>query len=323
MASLRAAVSLTALAAFAVSRVAAELIPMTYCATINTASMAANSSIYQSDGLCRDFCSASNNAYAIVKDSDCWCSDYTPATGIQISTDKCSKPCPGFPSDTCGGDGSWGYIKLSAQPKGIKGGDDSSSGNDGGSQTTIKPTSPTSTAANTATTPLTIVSTVTADGTTSQVTITLPPSANNANQASNGEIGTTSSGLSTGAAVGIAVGVLGILGIIIGAAVWFWLRRKKQNQQEAAVERSNSGRGSSAGMMGTPRTEMASIWDSEQLSTGRRNSRLMPHDPRMDPFAGNIYAQANKSRESINTLQDNHDYSRKVLRTTNPDPDQD
>ncbi|KAH7030860.1 uncharacterized protein B0I36DRAFT_362665 [Microdochium trichocladiopsis] len=320
MASFRSTVSLTALAAFAAGHVAAghvaaDLIPMTFCATINTASMPANSSIYQSDGLCRDFCTLSNNAFAVIKDSNCWCSDYLPASSIQVNTNKCNKPCPGFPSDTCGGDGVWGYIKLSAQPSGVKGGDDS-----GSSQPTTEPPSPT----NTGTTPLTIVSTVTADGATSQVTITLPPSANNSgNQASNGELSTTSSGLSTGAAVGIAVGVLAVVGIIIGAAVWFWLRRRKQNQEEAAVERSNSGRGSSAGMMGTPRTEMASIWDSEQLSTGRRNSRLMPHDPRMDPFAGNIYAQANKSRESINTLQDNQDYSRKVLRTTNPDPDQD
>lgn len=65
---------------------------------------------------------------------------------------------------------------------------------------------------------------------------------------------------------------------------------------------------------------MASVWDSEQLSGNRRNSRIMPHDPRMDPFAANLYNRENKSRESINTIQDNHDYSRKVLRTTNPDP---
>jgi cell wall integrity and stress response component len=128
------------------------------------------------------------------------------------------------------------------------------------------------------------------------------------------------SGLSTGAAVGVAVGVLGFLVILGAFGVFFWLRRRKQKQEEAMVERSNSGRGSSAGMMSTPRTEMASIWDSEQLSMGRRNSRLMPHDPRMDPFAGGLYGAQNKSRESINTIQDNQDYSRKVLRTTNPDP---
>ncbi|KAJ1333685.1 cell wall integrity and stress response component [Microdochium nivale] len=353
MASLRTTVRLAAVAAFAVGHAAAELIPMTFCATFNTASMQANSSIYQSDGLCRDFCSASKNAFAIVKDSNCWCSDYTPANSIQVDTNKCNTPCPGFPSDTCGGAGVWGYIKLSAQPLGVKGGDNASPTSPPPTEippttaavpttlvptptpdppktsstrsSTTKPTAPNTNPppSNTATTPVVVVSTVTANGGTSQVTITLPASNNSNNAASNSEMSTAGEGLTTGAAVGIAVGVLGIVAIIAGVCVFFWLRRRKQTQQEAAVERSNSGRGSSAGMMGTPRTEMASIWDSEQLSTGRRNSRLMPHDPRMDPFAGNIYAQANKSRESINTLQDNHDYSRKVLRTTNPDPDQD
>jgi len=136
----------------------------------------------------------------------------------------------------------------------------------------------------------------------------------------NDTLGTTPEphgGIPTGAAVGIAVGILGFLAILCGIGVFFWLRRRRN--QEAAIQRSNSGRGSSAGMMSTPRTEMASIWDEQSMN--RRNSRIMPHDPRMDPFAGNLYSQfGNKSRESINTIQDNQDYSRKVLRTTNPDP---
>src|SRR5690606_28562476 len=59
-------------------------------------------------------------------------------------------------------------------------------------------------------------------------------------------------------------------------------------------------------------------------SAGNRNSRLLPVDPRMDPFTQGIYVRT-KSRESINTLHDDHDYSRRVhqprvLRATNPDP---
>jgi hypothetical protein len=60
---------------------------------------------------------------------------------------------------------------------------------------------------------------------------------------------------------------------------------------------------------------------------GRRPSRLLPVDPRLDPFSVGIYTRS-KSHESINTLRDDHDYSRKVhqpkvLRATNPDPDDD
>lgn len=173
--------------------------------------------------------------------------------------------------------------------------------------------------------PTTSLQTVTAGGTTQIQTVTVVPTSisegadpSESNRDPTAEDG-GGGGLATGAAVGIAIGVIGFIAIIAAVGVLFWLRRKR-NDEEAMVERSNSGRGSSAGMMSTPRTEMASVWDSEQLSGNRRNSRIMPHDPRMDPFAGNLYRSENKSRESINTIQDNHDYSRKVLRTTNPDP---
>jgi hypothetical protein len=127
--------------------------------------------------------------------------------------------------------------------------------------------------------------------------------------------------LSAGAAAGIAIGVLAIVAILLGIAIFVCLKRRKRQREEELGSRPPSHLSGSMGMMSTPTTAMASVWDGENTSTGRRSSRLMPHDPRMDPFATNIYTRfENKSRESINTLQDNQDYSRKVLRTTNPDP---
>ena len=169
-----------------------------------------------------------------------------------------------------------------------------------------------------------LVSTVTQDGSVSVATVTVypPPVApvpTGANTKESPQVEPGSKGLSTGAAVGVAVGVLGAI-ILTGAlGAFFWLRRKRRHQNQALLDRQNSVRGSSAGMMSTPRTEMASTWDGDSM--GRRNSRLMPHDPRMDPYATNIYGRFdNKSHESINTLRDDRDYSRRVLRTTNPDP---
>lgn len=82
-----------------------------------------------------------------------------------------------------------------------------------------------------------------------------------------------------------------------------------------------TGGGGIAGGAADPQPSQA--WDS-----ARRRSHLMPVDPRLDPFATGIYAtDPNKSRESFNSLQDNHDYSRRVhepsrvLRAMNPDPD--
>lgn len=62
------------------------------------------------------------------------------------------------------------------------------------------------------------------------------------------------------------------------------------------------------------------------VSAGSRRSRLMPVDPRLDPFAP-VYQQGggSGSRESVGSIQDNFDYSRRVvrgppiLRATNPD----
>lgn len=177
-------------------------------------------------------------------------------------------------------------------------------------------------------TPSQSIATITQGGITSLQTITVYPTvtANPRPDTNTAEPlsheGGDDKGLSTGAAVGVAIGVVAAVLIICGILFFTWYRRRKQNEHQSIIERSNSGRGSSAGMAGTPRTEMASIWDNENSSQGRRNSRFMPHDPRMDPFAGNIYGRfENKSRESVGSLEDNQDYSRRVLRTTNPDPD--
>lgn len=113
-------------------------VPVAYCAKLNTASMGASKlpfhglsydlelpadfafpdfSTYQSDGLCYDFC-RKEYALAIVQVNNCWCSDYIPGKSSQVSTDKCSTECPGFPDDLCGGDGLFGYMALEKKPIG-------------------------------------------------------------------------------------------------------------------------------------------------------------------------------------------------------------
>ncbi|RYP71411.1 hypothetical protein DL771_004778 [Monosporascus sp. 5C6A] len=337
---------------------------MAFCARFNTASSSAHYDTWQSNGLCHNTCQGS--AFAIVQNNNCWCSDYEPADSVTTDVNSCNMECPGYPTETCGGDGLFGYIALGPEPSGTRGAattrpttaarptttevtttvedgftttvlatvtliptpsDESTSTTPAPEQTETRETTTTTQETTERTTrtqpPTTSIETITAGGTTLLQTVTVIPtfSSSAVANSSNETPETTpepQSGIPTGAAVGIAVGIIGFLAILCGIGIFFWLRRRRRDQ-EAAMERSNSGRGSSAGMMSTPRTEMASIWDEQ--SGNRRNSRIMPHDPRMDPFAGNLYSQfGNKSRESINTIQDNQDYSRKVLRTTNPDP---
>lgn len=80
---------------------------------------------YQSNGLCYNFC-LSDYAFAVLKGADCYCSDYIP--GSTTSNDDCNIPCPGYPDDLCGNDGSglYAYISLpNHQASGTEGGSSS------------------------------------------------------------------------------------------------------------------------------------------------------------------------------------------------------
>lgn len=146
----------------------------------------------------------------------------------------------------------------------------------------------------------------------------MPTQATQATQATNQiKSGSRSSGggLETGGVVGIVVGVIAGVLAIAGLSLFFYFRHKKQNQDESSI------RGSLSGMIGG-RPDMSAAPGSPG-STGNRSSTLQI-DPRMDPFKQGLYARSG-SHESVNTLRDDHDYSRriqqpKVLRATNPDP---
>jgi cell wall integrity and stress response component len=134
--------------------------------------------------------------------------------------------------------------------------------------------------------------------------------------------------LGTGAIAGIAVGVVGAVAIAAGAAAFWFFKRRKRNQDDDYQD-DPSVRGSSSGQVGSANPEMAMAGGSQASpnSNSNRNSTLQI-DPRMDPFQQGLYIRPTGSHESINTLRDDHDYSRriqqpKVLRATNPDANPD
>lgn len=145
------------------------------------------------------------------------------------------------------------------------------------------------------------------------------------------------SGLGTGATVGIAVGVIGVLAVVAIFLFMYCLKKRRRERDGEGLFSTSSRRGSSPGILGTPKTGEVSetrfgeglngaVWDV----SNKRRSHLMPVDPRLDPFAKGIYVRdQNKSHDSIGSLQDNHDYSRRIqeppriLRAVNPDPDVD
>lgn len=75
----------------------------------------ADSSIYQSNGLCSGFC-VDDYAFAVLQYDGCWCSDYAPAT----EADGCDRACPGYGFESCGGIGVYGYIQLKKKVAGTQ-----------------------------------------------------------------------------------------------------------------------------------------------------------------------------------------------------------
>jgi len=315
-----------------------------YCSTLNTASTGANSSLYQSMGLCSGFCNTNGNnyAFAVLKSNECWCSDYVP--GVQLGLEGCSTPCPGYPDDLCGGDGEFGYVQLVKAALGTKGAISSSPALTAPAPpppttpklTTTPPPTPSkdreSVPPTSTWTPTPIVSLETVTGQVRTVTVT-PTAPPNTVTAVNP---TKSKGLGTGSAVGIAIGVVLIVTAICGLIIWLWFRKRRQ---QAAAEAQDSQRSSTAGF-GSPgglitrsmsensRFVLASngktvVGGFEPETPGSHSSRLSTHglkpvDPRLNPW-GSGYR--NQSRESINTVHDSQDYSRKILGVANPDLD--
>jgi cell wall integrity and stress response component len=147
---------------------------------------------------------------------------------------------------------------------------------------------------------------------------------------------TSTHGLNTGQAVGLTIGLVALIAVI-GAVIFFCVRKRRQN---AAAEPFDDVRGDSSSgplpkrtmsetsryMLGTDGRQVVEGWEPEDEVAGSRRSRLVPVDPRLDPFAP-VYQRGDgsKSRESVATIRDDHDYSRRVhggrpiLRATNPD----
>lgn len=180
--------------------------------------------------------------------------------------------------------------------------------------------------------------TLTGEVHTVTVTPTVPPNS--------GQLGQLTSkskkgGLSTGGAVGLTIGLVALVALIAAIVYFCWRRRQKEKEaEEDAID--NSRRTSSAGLGGPIPSRTMSENSRYVLNTdgrqviesyegdmadipGSRRSRLMPVDPRLNPRAPLYQRGENKSRESVNTIRDDHDYSRPVhqqgpiLRATNPD----
>ncbi|CAL3967943.1 unnamed protein product [Diplocarpon coronariae] len=318
-----------------------------YCSSFNTAETPRNASIYQSNSLCTEYCEGGvgrSYAYAIVSYQECYCSDYAPST----TTTGCDTKCPGWQAELCGGSDLYGYLELLSNPSGTRGPSSATP-----TQVSIPVASPTSTSttktstSSTTTTsssqsskwtpiPSTLLDTAIPGVTRTIIdTPTVPPSSPATTSASKSK----GDGLGTGGAVGLTVGLVAMIALIV-AGIFFWLRKRRQDRAIASQElgRKESSAGfavatipsrtmseNSRYVLGTDGRRVVENWEPGEVEEIRR-SRLVPVDQRLDPFSAVYQRGDNKSTESINTIRDDHDYSRrvasgpaKILRATNPD----
>lgn len=174
---------------------------------------------------------------------------------------------------------------------------------------------------------ITSVQTVTSDGTIVYQTVTTIASAGSSGN----------SGLSKGAIAGLVIGILVVLAAFVAGAILYRRHRKNQLRAEqaplAAAMAGSHRRGSSAGIMsktGTISSNGYGLPMEEDMSYNSPSKRMSmkPMDPRLNyKQTFGLYRVA--SHDSINTIRDDQDYSRRVheppraLRVFNPDPTDD
>ncbi|KAH8701751.1 hypothetical protein BGW36DRAFT_104653 [Talaromyces proteolyticus] len=286
-------------------------------------------STFQSNGLCQEQCNA-DYAFGVVLWKDCWCTNYIPAE--QNSVSDCDSTCPGYPDDLCGNRSKnlYGYIAMSnVKPSGTSsatatGSATSTASSGSTTQTTPSNSDPSSsTGQNTAPT----VSVQTVAGQPVTITIGNPSSAE-----STGASASTSSkpsSLSGGAIAGIVIGTLVGVGALAALGLWFFFFGRRRNEEseksptpESRYDPSVMGGGSENRRQskGSQMSFMPNFMNQQQKSPTSPNDFLSPNkgftDNRMKKDAA-LYP--NGSRHSAVSLRDNEDYSRPVLRLTNPD----
>ncbi|OKO99867.1 Cell wall integrity and stress response component 4 [Penicillium subrubescens] len=279
---------------------------LAYCATDNTgSSFSAVSDTYQSNGACEETCA--DYALGILQGKNCWCSNVAPSSSSRKSTSECSTGCPGYPDDSCGSasKGVYAYVKITGNSvTSTEGGSSSSTTTSSTSSTTSDSTTPTGS----------VVKETTSAGEVKTITVSAASQTGVQDSSSANAAATGSSKLSGGSIAGIVIGVIGGLALV-GALiflVFFYRKRARsaspipstadmtenRNSQASSFARGIFPQGHSHDLSGS-----SSLGRKHTFTDNRLKTDIYPNGP----------------RDSSVSLQDNEDYSRPVLRLTNPD----
>ncbi|KAI9670260.1 MAG: hypothetical protein M1831_006474 [Alyxoria varia] len=283
---------------------------------------------FQSSGYCQKLCTNKNKPVMALKNGDeCYCGDLLPPSGDSAGKSDCDSPCSGYDQDNCGGSNAFQVALTGISSNvgssqdggksGSKSGEDDSGDSDEGDddgqelknkrpalkslqEVTISPSTITAGGSTIVQTQLVSTVTVAVSQDAANNVPTPTPTTAQSNQSNDDE------GTSTGTKVGIAVGV--VAGILVFAAlvfaVWFFMKRRKTG---ASDHSTRPRRTTSVGSFAAAGTAPSGV------KHGNRN--IGSSDSRLD----NLMVE--HRRLSDGSIADNEDYSRRILKVTNPNPD--
>ncbi|KAJ5775282.1 uncharacterized protein N7511_000293 [Penicillium nucicola] len=291
---------------------------LTYCASVNTgSSSSASTSTFQSNGLCEGTCA--DYALGILQGKSCWCSNVAPSKSSRSDTSDCDTSCPGYPDDSCGSaaKGVFAYIAISGNSVTSTAGGSSStsSTSSSSSSTSTESESKSKSTSGTTTSSASVTFETNSGGQVKTITVSDSTSTSaagaGADSASADASAAGGSKLSGGSIAGIVIGVLGGLALI-GALVFmiFFYRKRARSISPIPSQDMADNRDSRGSSFGWPQGSDAAAGGAVP---GRSGTFI---DRRMKP---NAVLYPNGPRDSSVSLQDNEDYSRPVLRLTNPD----
>ncbi|SZF03681.1 unnamed protein product [Blumeria hordei] len=180
------------------------------------------SQTFNSIGACSQTCLATKSVTMAMQDSNCYCGSKLPPTNSLADDAKCAIPCPGYPSDVCGGNGFYS-VYLTGLSAVVENSDSSDSSSSSSSSTT----SPSKSSATSSASP----SIVTVGGQT--VVVTANPESTSSSTPKPAEPN------KAGVAVGIVFGLLGFAALAGGILVFMRNRKRRaieeEHRQAAAV----------------------------------------------------------------------------------------
>ncbi|EPS33316.1 hypothetical protein PDE_08278 [Penicillium oxalicum 114-2] len=250
---------------------------------------------FQSSGWCFDRCNGKKAAvFALTSGTDCLCGTELPPSSSKVDSSKCNTACAGWPQDMCGGSDYYSLYTTglesdvpavsatTASGSTSTSGSGSNSGNGKGSGSGAETnTNPAQSATSNPNSGGNSAPSVVTDAVGHTTTYT-----SYAEQTTTDISGAIKSSHNTAAiAAGVVVGIVG-LAALAGAAFFFY-RSKKQN-----AEGGFRGTAGGYGRDSQPPSMTDSRFDGDYMAT---------------------------RRQSNGSIDDDHDFSRRILQVTNPD----